>query len=420
MTLNKLSEKLIILAMLLIGFQYFAISLYTSTYDISSFLLLLAALLATKKRKLFSITLIIVISAFFLIEIVKYLSFQYAPIYRVFSGLFWIGGLLLILAKKDFIYYSQKKIFIAILMGLFVTCSFMLFQYFADTAWPIGRNTSVNRPLGLFDEPSYAGLVLYSASSALFGVAVLSRTNFKLKLFNAILGSVIFIFGLMTLSMHIVTFFITLSIILLIYLSISSSGILKILTAIFFIGIFSLIAIFILLENSHYLVRFDLTINSSTDLSVLAWIRGFDQAFHAFQMAPIFGFGLGSTGGFEMNSLSQDVLESHNLGGLTKLDGYSMFFRLVVELGFAVVSIFLIYLLVQLKNFRSLLLNKNYINYDFNYCIFIFIFSFTLIVGILIKEPTYARSYVYASIFLFSTILPVVRKEKEIKGLLVL
>jgi len=191
------------------------------------------------------------------------------------------------------------------------------------------------------------------------------------------------------------------------------------LTTIFFIGISFVIAIFILLDNLHYLSRFDLTINSSSDLSVLAWMRGFEYAFHAFQVSPIFGFGLGSTGGFEMDSLSQNVLESINMGALTKLDGYSMLFRLLVELGFAVVTIFLIYMLVQLKNFRSLLLNKNYINYASNYCIFIFIFSFALIVGILIKEPTYARSYVYASIFLFSSILTVERKDKEIKELLV-
>ena len=296
-------------------------------------------------------------------------------------------------------------------MGLFVICIFMLFQYFTGSQWPVELEISEHRPSGLFDEPSYAGLFFYSISSAFFGVVLLSKIKLKLRLLNAVLGGVTFSFGLMTLSMHIVTFFIGLSTILLIYFSLSSSKILKLFVSLFFIVITFTILIFIILETSHYLIRFDLTINSETDLSVLSWVRGFDQAYHVFQVSPIFGFGLGSTGGFEIDSLSQKVLESHGMGALTKMDAYSMFFRLVVELGFAFVLVFLIYILVQLKSFRSLLLEKHYVNYNFQYCIFIFFFSFTLIVGILIKEPTYARSYVYISIFLFTTILRVVKRD---------
>ena len=411
MTLNNFSEKLIIAAMFLIGFQYFALPFYTSRYDISSFLLLFSAVIATKNSKSMSNTLIILLIIFILIELVKYLYFQTAPLHRMFSGFVWMGGLILILIKKDFIYYDQKKVIKATLMGSFVICIFMLFQYFTGSQWPIDLEISTHRPSGLFDEPSYAGLFFYSMSSAFFGVVILSKIKLKLKLLNTVLGGVTFSFGLMTLSMHVVTFFIGLSTILLIYFSLSSSKTFKLLFSLFFIVFSSTILIFIILETSHYLIRFDLTINSETDMSVLAWVRGFDQAYHVFQVSPIFGFGLGSTGGFEIDSLAQEALETHNIGALTKLDAYSMFFRLVVELGFAFVLVFLIYILVQLKNFRSLLLNKYYVNYDFKYCIFIFFFSFTLIVGILIKEPTYSRSYVYISIFLFTTILNVVKRD---------
>ena len=149
----------------------------------------------------------------------------------------------------------------------------------------------------------------------------------------------------------------------------------------------------------------------TTEISVLAWLRGLDQALHAFKLSPIFGFGLGSTGMFEIQSTSQEMLEDDNLGFLTKLDAYSMMFRLVVELGFAFVLLFLFYMTVQLKNFRKVLLLNKSRHFDLKYFIFIFIFSFSLIVGILIKEPTYARSYVYVSIFLFTTILTVMKKD---------
>ena len=399
MTLNKLSEKLSILAMLLIGFQYFAIPLYTSRYDISSFLLLLSAVIATKESKLISKTLVIVLSAFILIELVKYLNFQISPLHRIFSGLVWIGGLLLIFIKKDFIYYDQEKIFKAILIGTLITCTFMVIQNIGG----------MYRPLGLFDEPSYAGLFLYSISSAFFGVAILSNIRFKYRLLNVIFGLVVMSFALLTLSMHVVTFSVVLSTILFILLSINSSMALKLGVGIF-MGLFFLILAYVITDNPHYLVRISLVSNSK-EISVLAWLRGLDQALHAFQASPIFGFGLGATGGFEMQSASQEMLESTNMGFLTKLDAYSMMFRLVVELGFAFVLLFLLYIIAQLKNFRKVLLSNKSRNTDLYYFIFIFIFSFSLIVGILIKEPTYSRSYVYVSIFLFTTILTVMKKD---------
>ena len=44
--------------------------------------------------------------------------------------------------------------------------------------------------------------------------------------------------------------------------------------------------------------------------------------------------------------------------------------------------------------------------------IFIFVFSFTIILGSLIKEPNYARSSICIAILLFST-LPITRKQNE-------
>ena len=412
MTFNKLSENLSVVAMFLIGFQYFAIPFYNSRYDLTCFLLLLSTVLATKNSKLMSQTLIIVFATFVSIELFKYLYFQTAPLHRLFSGLVWFGGLILIFLKKDFIYYNQKKIFNAILSGLFVICAFMFFQYITGSQWPVVLSTSVHRPTGLFDEPSYAGLFLYSISSAFFGVVLLARIKLNHKLFYTMLGVLTFILGLITMSLHIVTFFIVFPVILLIYFSVGSSKTFKVLITIIFVTISILILMFIILKTSHYLDRFNFfTINQQTEISVLAWLRGFDQAFHVFKSSPIFGFGLGSTGHFEMNSFSQQVLESIDMGMLTKMDAYSMFFRLVVELGFVFILMTLIYMLVQLKNLRSLLLNKNYLIYNFKYAIFIFIFSFSLMIGILIKEPTYSRSYVFASIFLFSTIVTIVKKD---------
>jgi hypothetical protein len=120
-------------------------------------------------------------------------------------------------------------------------------------------------------------------------------------------------------------------------------------------------------------------------------------------ISPIFGFGLGSTGLFDISSDNAVALEGLGFGFLNKLDSYSMFFRLGIELGG--ISLFLL-LLIMVTKFLSV---ERLLRSDFKsnipqfFFIFNFFFSTCLIIGVLIKEPTFGRSLVYIGFFLFFT-----------------
>jgi len=127
---------------------------------------------------------------------------------------------------------------------------------------------------------------------------------------------------------------------------------------------------------------------------------------HSIALSPILGFGLGSTGYFEFESKNTEILESFNLEFLNKYDAYSGFFRMTIELGILFIIILFTFIYTKLKYFKLYVkkikqTHSNFINIIDIHLTFIFIFSFTMVIGILIKEPTYSRSIVYVGWFLF-------------------
>jgi hypothetical protein len=161
---------------------------------------------------------------------------------------------------------------------------------------------------------------------------------------------------------------------------------------------------------SHIAQRLELTnISNTKSLSLLSWVRGFDQFFYVVKNYPISGTGPGSTGEFEFYSYAGELMYYKGIFDLTLKDSYSLFFRIGIEFG--LVFLFLICLVI----FKSILKMKKYIianSTDLDHSlIFIYFFSLTSIIGSLIKEPNYARSTLSISLFFFFTILENIKKK---------
>ena len=172
-------------------------------------------------------------------------------------------------------------------------------------------------------------------------------------------------------------------------------------------GLFALIyPEFFEIFTDHFLSRINIFDKDTNSLSLLAWLRGFEQMIFSIEKTYIFGFGLGSTGEYYFPSYYGEKLSDFGLFNLTLKDGFSLFFRLVIEIGIFFTLVFLVYLYFRVKNFFNIF-KFNKIELE-NY-FFLFIFSLTIIIGSLIKEPNYARSSLCVALFIIGT-MPLKRK----------
>jgi hypothetical protein len=395
---NDLIGTFVVFACGIMVFQNFAIPLASSRYDLSCFLILFAIIFFRIKNKELNISIAIFFTFFLIIEMIKILYFQYSSISRLISGLVWFGGLLLIFLKKDFVIYNQELVMKSFLFGFFITIIWFLKQYFIGIDLK-GFSESVFRPRGFFDEPSYAGLFLYSISAASLGSLALVKNERNQKYFISILGLLAFIFAATTLTMHIVTFIFSMMMVVLITLIVSHNSIYKIfifLTSLLFVGFI----ITFMLTQEHFIER--LSFFGSYNLSIVAWLQGLDQALTSISSSPIIGFGLGSTGGFDFISDTHYKLEIMNKIGQNRFDGYSMIYRLIIEMGLMLILFILFEIFKECVMFTKTII-KFHDHPAIRFYVFNFIFSFTLLIGVLIKEPTYARSYVYVGVLIFFT-----------------
>lgn len=239
---------------------------------------------------------------------------------------------------------------------------------------------------GFFDEPSFLGLVLFSASAGYLG-CVLSERNLS----DFIKFVVLFALAFSTLSMHVFSFFLTLTA----YISFNVLRGQKV--GWWFLGLLTIIVWWFFgyqfVNTDHFSQR--LNIANPTNLSLLSWLRGLDQAIYASQNSFLLGFGPGSTGEFDFSSKYSELLSKSKLEKLNLADAYSAFFRFTIEIGL-VMTILIVFLAFKIflkgTGYRHQERSKDYI--------FILWFAFTLFIGVLIKEPTYSRSYVFVSVFL--------------------
>ena len=394
----SLQTFLLYLGVALFPFQILSITL-GSRYDFSAILLLIFVFLLnlriSRSKNFFKIPKKIGYSLiFFLILQLFLFLFSETPFYRLISGLIFFGGLFTIyLSRKDInidFSLTYKIIYIVMFFSSFV----IFFEFF----------TSNTRPRAFFDEPSYAGLVLYSMSAAYLGCLIIGKDLLVRKKHLFLYALYFFFVALLTKSLHIFSFFVVLFLIIIKFISESENflklkNIINLLFALFII----LIIFFIAGDFQHYKINLRIYDLENASQSLLTWLYGVDQAFEAIKLNPFTGLGVGSTGFFDFDSSYFPMLESRWNTNHNKTDSFSGLLRLIIEFG-----IFLPILLILTITFN--VLNINNIKqefkkkYQFNFeILFIRIFSSTMFVGVLLKEPTYSRSIVFITVLLFFT-----------------
>lgn len=381
------------LAIILFPFQNLAISLATSKYDLTCFILLFIGIYYTFKNSKINSKTFYFLCSFLLFQFFIFSFLSITPFYRFISALGWLGGLLLIIFIAPKISFN-KIIVSKIILGLCILTSVLILIDF--------YLFNIARPKAFFGEPSPAGLVLYSASSAVVSILIFVQvsSNFKIKALISL--AILITAALLTKSMHVVTFLITVGLIIFVKL-------LNLKKRFFIKNIFVITSILVILayfgittfQSSHYLSRIDIS-NAESNLSLLSWLRGYEQMIFSTIKSPIFGHGIGSTGYFEYNSVYLSDLERAGFGDLNLKDGYSLAFRLIIEIGPVLFLIFIVYFIKKLRSFKRNLLNIKELSISNSVpSIFLFVFAASLILGSLIKEPNYASSPLYLGIFLF-------------------
>lgn len=387
----KLSNWIFFIGIILFPFQNLTLDLFTSKYDYSAFLLALYSFLinfSIKKEFKFHISfnknyLFFVLSVAIFQVLIWF--FYNTPFYRLISGFFWSIGLFSIILFRNKVDLDITKVFFILLITIIPTACFLLFESFTLLSL---------RPKAFFDEPSYAGLIMYSTSFGFLGCVLSNKFKTKMNTLFLLLFFIFFFIGLVTRSLHFVSLFLALFIFLINYPK----------KVFYFIPLLILFFLFFLLLNYdledfkyHIFSRLNLSFGN---LSTITWLFGFDQALYVLFHNPFTGYGLGSTGFFEFYSKYNDIL--FNLGHLNqnRFDSYSLLFRFIIELGFFVTFTLLLFLLKCLRNIfdTSNIDDKKQITG----IIFLRFFSICLVTGLLIKEPVYSRSICYLGFVLLA------------------
>tara|TARA_B100001750_G_C15515508_1_gene606788 strand:- start:2580 stop:3809 length:1230 start_codon:yes stop_codon:yes gene_type:complete len=396
-------NKLIMLSIVFLPLQNLGLSFFGSRYDITSFILLfLTFILAINNGKMEKNTILFM----FLFIYTQFFIFAIngtTPFYRTFSGMVWAGGLLLLILTRDRIYYNPSSVYKTLLIVLLLTTVLMFYQFFI-----LGDV----RPRATFDEPSKAALVLFSGAVSLVGIIYLYNLKIGHSINLFIAFTVLFIGGLITLSMHIITFFLMVLLIIFLKPPLTLSRINKRQLFLFSIVTVSLLYSINLLFNfsntspESILTKIDVFSSLNNNLSVLAWRTGFDQMIASISQSFIIGTGLGSTGFIEFQSNNLNKLLYLTPMGLNLNDAYSLSFRLIIEIGllfFLLIIYYFMKKLYKLKKYLSIAtLSKQY--NDSIPTTFIFLFSTSIIIGSFIKEPLYPASTLYLATMLFVSI----------------
>jgi hypothetical protein len=369
------------LAIFLMGFQqFFAPRIGTTKIDITCavfvvFLIVYAVKVGFKKQ--LYIIAFALNSFWFSINI----SYLYSDFSRIIFTCFLLTALFFLFTVPK-IHFSHIKFKKYIDWMLIYTILAVFSQIFTGNM----RNSRI----GFFDEPSFLGLVLFSAASGYLG-SILHQWSKKdfIKFF------LLFMIAFSTQSMHVVSFILPL-LIYFTYKVISGRG-LKLSFFLIFLATVSGAAYwffgFQFVDLEHFIERLNLI--APTNLSLLSWLRGLDQAIYAAKNSFVFGFGPGSTGEFDFPSKYTGMLAIRHHENLNLADAYSAFFRMTIEMGFVVT---LIIVIIGVKIFLVGAVTKDVkMSRD---SVFILWFGFTLLIGVMIKEPTYSRSYVFVSVFL--------------------
>jgi len=384
------------IALYLLPIQSLSLPLFSSRYDLSCFLLLfIASSYLTNKPLLYryqSIALLL----FVLVIIFTYLTYSIPPVHRFISGIIWLGGCFLLPC------INWKRIFnvdttLNILYKSLVFTSLLVFAQYLLTSFNI---VQIDRPSAFFDEPSYAGLFLFSGFNGMLIHYLLCKDLSHQDRHQIIPLAIIFLAGLLTRSTHLL---LPLCLALFFVPHLLKNRLLFLLFA------FASICSFILFPRfqtsgffTHFISR--IPVASSTNLSVLSWLEGFDQMRYSTTISQGLGLSLGSTGYFPFSSpFTQQIQQLGFYDSLNKTDAFSGFFRLGIEIGIylslALVLVILHRIFLASRLIRKILSNHS-TTIDAEYISLINTLSLvtvglSFLLGFLLKEPNYARSYVF-------------------------
>ena len=391
-------NKLIVLSIIFFPLHNFGLHIYGSRYDITSFIILLITVALTVKNDQLNKKTILFLFLFLFSQLLIYFVNGTTPFYRTFSGMVWVGGLLLLLLSAKRITYNPIVIYKTIMMVILISAVLLLFQYFilVDA-----------RPKATFDEPSKAALAVFSAAASIVGLLYFFKIPSKYSMGLFVIFIISFLSGLITFSMHIVTFILMIIIILFLKPPLTFTKIRSRQLLLFsFISILFLYGLISLSEMPYFLSKIDIFNVLNNNLSVLSWRTGFDQMVASINQSYLLGKGLGSTGFIDFESNSLDKLLYLTPMGLNLNDAYSLSFRLIIEIGLLLFIVIVYYFIKKLLIFKKYLSNKIYeVQLPNSIPItFIFLFSTSIIIGSLIKEPLYPASSLYLGTMLFVSI----------------
>ncbi len=385
--LQQILSLNLILAILLFPFQKYGLQISNSLYDLTSFLIFFYLLLILININ--KITIYLIIFSFLIFQLLLNIYLDITPLYRLFSGMVWFGGLFTLFLLSKYINISYKNCFISIIFTMFISGIYYLIQLYLNP---------LSLPSAWFQEASPAGLCFLSVSIGFLGILIFCKQSKLTYLITFALMLFFLFLGIKTKSTGIAPFILIALILLFKNIKYSYKYIiyfLLILSFIFFLEIHYFI------DFNHYSDRIFALSDPKSNLSMLVWFRGIDQMLTSFGVSPFFGLGLGSTGFFHFDSDYSFELGQLGLEELNIKDSYSLFFRMIIEMGAPFTLLFIIYL------FSSASRLNNYLNiYSYNsnkYYLFCKLFSFCIIIGCLLKIPTYSLSYVYlSSLLLFA------------------
>jgi hypothetical protein len=382
--LNIASKYFIYAGISLTPFQLIAIPIYGSKFDLSIFCILIGVISykigSTKLKSL------VIIYTFFVLQVILSIAYDITPIYRFISAVTLVGSLIFIALKAESTRYSNKA---AMKCTLFISLSLMPYALIEVIVNPDGV-----RPKALFDESSAFGLYLLAVANGVFAKIFLGEGEFK-KIENFIFFVALLIFALLTKTANFISFILVFFCIIFFIIKKSDHILFNIKYIFYFIATILGILYINIYEFSDKLFNVG---DNYENISLITWLRGFDQVVESIKISPLFGLGGGSTGQFDFDSIYTAELAKFNLQILNINDAYSLLFRLIIEFGIFGLLFFLVPIIKIIVNlFHQLNKDKN-ISPAAMFNIF---FALTIIVGCLVKEPTYSRSLIFVAVFLF-------------------
>lgn len=385
---SRISNDLVYLSLFFVPFQIFKFPSFiydSSQLDISTFLLMLSLVFSFffyKEKK----NLIVSLLLFAIIEILVYFYFSFQTTLRFFYFLIVYSFYLAIYFLADNYKLDNKKLFNTVIFGLLFSGVIGLFQ-------AINHDFSI-RQKSFMLEPTFSGILFFSAS---FGALAVFYLNERLKKYRVIFYFLFFLInGLLTRSMFIIPFFISL-VLFTLYFSFKDNfkKIIIFKNAMMFLVVFC----FILPNNYGYvfniLERLNLY-NSYKNFSILSYLSCFDQVIHSISLSPFLGISVGSSGAFPYASFYDSLLLVQSSSNSNVSDSYSLYFRLITELGLITATILLGLLFFKLISFFKSKIDT----YTYTY-IFLFFYSFSAIFFCFLKGASLSHGYLFVSSFIF-------------------